>query len=220
MTALMFILTLALFLGIDALVQKRHALKERKHMVLPLSSKLLKAPKGLFYTPGHTWYKMNHDGSVTIGLSELVHKMVGEIDAVETPADEAELQTGDTLITLIQGENRISIKSPLAGRITMLNPALAWAPDHYLAESYSDGWICKMEPVTDTLPVKVAMIGQGALDWMKDEIRRFTEVIHGQMSAKAGLAHSMLDGGQLPEGVMTELDGDIWQAVEKEMFDR
>jgi len=214
----MFILTLVLFLGIDFVIQRRHARQQTPNIVMPLAPQLLKAPKGLFYTKGFTWYKMRPDGNVTIGLNELVRKMVGHIDAVETATDHSDIEAGDTLISLLQGEHRIAIKSPFAGQVTFINPALSVSPDAYLAEAYSDGWICNMTPASDSLPVKVAMIGQGAVDWMKNEIRHFTEVVHREVSSEAGLTPSMLDGGQLPEGVLSELDGNIWKAVQQEVF--
>jgi glycine cleavage system H protein len=218
MTALLFITALALFLGIDYLLQRRKARQPLVQRVLPLTSQFLQVPRGLFYTSNHVWYKVEEDGVLTMGVDELVKKTLGNVGRVETVRPGTVIKENDPLITLYQGNRRLTIKSPFAGKVKMINAALEYAPDEYLASPYEDGWVCRLEPAPDAVPVKTGIMGEAALNWMKEEIQRLTEIIHYEVNRNQGLAHSMLDGGALPEGILSEMDDKIWRAVERELF--
>src|SRR6266498_4869354 len=109
MVALFVILTIAVFVMVDSIVQWAKAKKEAggqapDRMVPAYAFEDVSAPAGLFLDPGHTWIHLTHSGAAHVGVDGFAQKLMGRIDGVDLPKVGDEVRRGDKLFAIRQGD--------------------------------------------------------------------------------------------------------------------
>lgn len=107
---------------------------------------MIQIPSDLKYTETHEWVREEDDGSITVGLSDPMQALLGEITFVELPEVEEEVKAGEELGLVESVSESIEISAPLSGTILEVNEFLKEKPDLINIDSYHDGWIFKMMP--------------------------------------------------------------------------
>src|SRR5512136_2283503 len=128
---------LILFVGFWRYVQggKKAPAAELKPQPRPVAAAgWFAVPAGVELHPGHTWARMEADGTVAVGLDDLGHSLMGPVDRMELPAAGAAVEQGAVAVTLGAGGKRIGLLSPVGGEVVAANPAASTAEGG--AESY------------------------------------------------------------------------------------
>jgi len=89
----------------------------------------LNVPAGIFISPQHAWAKIEANGTVRVGLDDLIRKVFGKIDQVQLPEAKQMIEKGETLFSLKYGDYRLKIPSPISGKITAVNSEHAEQPE-------------------------------------------------------------------------------------------
>lgn len=107
---------------------------------------MIQIPSDLKYTETHEWVREEDDGSITVGLSDPMQALLGEIVFVELPEIDQEIKMGEEIGAIESVSESIEIYSPLSGMITEVNELLRTKPNLMNLDAYHDGWIFKMMP--------------------------------------------------------------------------
>ncbi len=206
---------LILFVGFWRFVQGGKTAAETVSARLPELARAVTAgwfqvPADVALHPGHTWARMEEDGTVAVGLDDLGHRMVGAVDGLELPAPGAAVEQGARAVMLEAGGKKVGLLSPVDGEVVATNPAAAREG----AEPYGTGWLFKVRPTRWMRNKAQLLDGRAAREWVEEQGRRLTM----RLSPELALAPAMHDGGAPLPGMARELDAEHWDDVAREFF--
>jgi len=136
----------------------------------------LNVPAGVFISPQHAWAKIEPNGTVQVGLDDLVRKIFGKFDHVELPSMSQKVEKGDTLFTLKYGDYKLKIPSPLSGKVASVNSEHAEHPEWLTIKPFQLSWMCGIEPSNLAAELPDLKIGRDSVSWYQTEIDRFQEL--------------------------------------------
>lgn len=101
-------------------------------------------PADYRYTKDHEWIKV--EGSTgTIGITDYAQQELGDVVFVELPKIGAEIKTGQAFGTVESVKAVSEIFSPVSGKVTETNPALADAPEKINLDPHGAAWLIKVQ---------------------------------------------------------------------------
>ena len=238
MVALFVVLTFAAFILVDIVVQKVSYERARQAagayemaqenvgvtqgQLIPafagIDSKDFRIPKGVFFAANHTWTKVNDDGKVRIGLDDFIQKVVGKIDRIEFMNPGEEVKSGDKIIKIVQDGRSIYLKSPVDGRIAMVNRDLEADASKIKVDPYK-AWAIEVEPKHLSKDLRNMKIAESASNWFKKELKRFKEFVSTEVTATNNLVGATAQDGGIPvEGLLERMENGTWKKFEDEFL--
>ncbi|MBD3374736.1 hypothetical protein GF406_06865 [candidate division KSB1 bacterium] len=172
-------------------------------------------PDGVLAAPGHLFSLLNKDGSFRMGLDRFLTHTIGKVDAIELPQKGKQVQKGDTLLTVKQGERTISIPSPFHGTIEEINQMVSELPA-LLREEPEKSWAVAVKPNDVKSSMNLMRVGKEAKEWLMNEMNRLREFLSAQTAEPAYA--TLQDGGVPAEGVLQQMDVDSWSKFEQEFI--
>lgn len=147
------------------------------HVVSPVIAETVAAseycvPGGAFVSAGHAWAQIEADGGVCLGVDDFARKALGRIERLELPAKGARLGRGDVLCVVRRGDQRLRVRSPLAGEVTQVNGDLAAQPALVTQSPYDRGWVCVVRPTDLAADLRGLRIGHPVVEWYQEEVTR------------------------------------------------
>jgi len=201
LTMVGLIIILSIF-GIAHLVgraKKRHTTETP--VVQPMRAP--RAPFGIFIDSAHSWLRMMSDGSLRVGIDDLLADSVGTIEGVDVPAPGTKVERGETLMTLRVGKRQISIPAPISGEVVAHNDAAQSSPVTMTSDPYGLGWVLSLRTADHKEAFKPLHVGNGAIAFLKTEFSRLADFF---TSAGNSPVPVMADGGVPQRGAVAELD--------------
>ncbi|MCU0304756.1 MAG: hypothetical protein MUC56_11935 [Thermoanaerobaculales bacterium] len=133
----------------------------------------LVVPRTLFFHPGHSWARLDGDGTVTVGVDDLLLTLVGGLTAVGLPGVGDRVTAGRPALSIRGGDQELAVPSPISGRVVAVNSELGRDAARLRWRPYKEGWAYRVVP-GDRLAAELAglVIGRDAERWMAREIRR------------------------------------------------
>jgi len=167
-------------------------------------------PEGLLLHPGHTWARLAGDGTVTVGLDDFAHKLVGAA-RVKLPDLGALVMQGAASVQLTDGARGVGLLSPVDGEVLEVNRAVLEDPAR-LADPYGGGWLYRVRPARFGANAKQLFAGRAA--------RRLLSQAGEALSARINpeLGQALADGGAPVAGMARELDPERWDEVAREFL--
>lgn len=99
-----------------------------------------------YWVEKHTWARVESDGNVTIGITDVAQNLAKGIVNV-TPKDVGrKVQKGKSAGTLESGKWVGPVTSPLAGEIIEVNETVKGKPSLINEDPYGEGWFVKIKP--------------------------------------------------------------------------
>ncbi|BDG09562.1 glycine cleavage system protein H [Anaeromyxobacter paludicola] len=167
-------------------------------------------PEGLLLHPGHAWARLAGDGTVTVGLDDFAHKLVGAA-RVELPAPGTRVAQGDAAVALGDGGRSVDLLSPVDGEVVEVNRAVLEDPAR-LADPYGEGWLYRVRPARFGANAK-QLFGGGAARRL---LAQAGEALSARIEPELGQA--LADGGAPIAGMARELDPERWDEVAREFL--
>jgi CheY-like chemotaxis protein/glycine cleavage system H lipoate-binding protein len=170
--------------------QMRHKIRLIKPGTSESKSKFeLNVPAGVFVSPQHAWAKIELNGTVRVGLDDLIRKIFEKVDQVELPEAGLKIEKGETLFSLKYGDYSLKIPSPLSGKITSVNSEHSEHPEWLAIKPFELSWMCGIEPSDLARELPDLRIGLDSVDWYKKEIDRYSELSNRFMeeASRSGL---------------------------------
>lgn len=101
-------------------------------------------PQHLRYTRTHEWVQDNHDGTVTVGITDHAQDLLGDMVYVELPELDLEVEREEEMAVVESVKAASDVYAPISGKIVAVNDKLNTAPELVNKDAYDDGWLFKM----------------------------------------------------------------------------
>jgi glycine cleavage system H protein len=141
------------------------------------SKHIINVPAGVFISPSHTWINLELNGTVRLGLDDLVLKILGPVQDIEFPAIGQKVEKGDPLFAIRKGEQRLNLLSPVSGSVKSINETLDENIEYLHMKPYELGWICTLEPSNLPGDLQSMIIGADSIAWYQQEIDNFNAAL-------------------------------------------
>jgi glycine cleavage system H protein len=105
-------------------------------------------PSELFYTPSHEWVRLEIDGSITVGITDLAQDSLGELVYVDLPVVGRTVSRGESCVVVESTKAASDVYAPADGEIIARNDALSSTPQTVNEAPYGAGWLFKLKPAT------------------------------------------------------------------------
>ncbi|PKP53060.1 MAG: hypothetical protein CVT92_05675 [Bacteroidetes bacterium HGW-Bacteroidetes-1] len=176
----------------------------------------LQAPKGLLYDKSHTWAFMEKDGMVKIGMDAFMQHILGPVSRIQMLKDGEQIAKGEAFATIIQEGKQVVLRSPITGSIVAKNDAIISGDNNEII----DNWIYKIEPRNWKREIQFMLMVDQYIDWMKDEFVRFKDFLARTLHKHSPQYVNVVfqDGGELKEGLMSELGPEIWEDFQNQFL--
>ena len=120
-------------------------------------------PSDLRYTKSHEWVRpatgAASNGAVEVGISEHAQSALGDLVFVEVPEAGRALKAGEACAVVESVKAASDVYSPVSGKVTAGNAALAAQPELVNQDPYGAGWLFRVQ--TDA-PLEAASLMSAA----------------------------------------------------------
>lgn len=129
--------------------------------------------KDLYYAvEDNTWIRVNDDGTVTIGMTDIAQSMAGPILHAKTKSVGTARKKGRPIATVESGKWVGPVKSPVTGEIVEVNEGLVSDAQLMNRSPYKDGWVVKMKAGNLDEDILDLVTGDDAVTAYKDKIEK------------------------------------------------
>jgi glycine cleavage system H protein len=219
MVPVLVLLTFAALVALDHFVLSKGYLEEKsgwpaKLEMLPMPAAHERVPAEVFLQPTYTWSRIGESGAIYLGVHPTLLGLVGACCEFELRAPGEHLAKGDALARVGRGERHLTVRSPIAGRVERVNRHAAGAARWHTVERDGAPWLYRLRAERPANEVREWLSGASALEWT---CRRYHELrAYLQDAVAAGqLGTVMADGGELPVGILGEMDEGVWAGLEQ-----
>lgn len=157
-------------------------------------------PSNRFYHRGHTWVEPQSDGTVTVGIDEITHRIVGRPDAAEMPQAGSRVEAYGPGWRLLKNGVEVRVLSPVDGEVVETG-----GPD--------EPFYLRIRPATQPPDLRHLLHGREVGCWVKRELERLMRLVQ-----PAGAQATLADGGVLIHDVIAELPEAKWDRITGELF--
>jgi hypothetical protein len=155
----------------------------------------IRLPDHHLFHRGHTWVARRTDGLVDIGLDDLALRCFGRPDRLVLPQVGSELQSGDQVATVVNGDSRTRIIAPIDGEVVA-------------AGDLDEGWLCRVRPTGDELQFGHLLRGREAEVWMLRELESLQRWLSPDTAAPV-----LADGGTPVDDLADAYPDADWDAI-------
>ena len=134
-------------------------------------------PAGIFVSPNHTWVNIEMNGTARVGLDDFVRKIIKNIDEVELPKLNKNIQKGELLFSVRHDSHIINVSSPISGKVTLLNMEHVEHPEWIASKPFELSWMCCIDPSNLAEELPSLKIGVDSINWYKREIDKYNEIV-------------------------------------------
>jgi glycine cleavage system H protein len=213
MVAILFILTVTIFLVIDYIIKKKEQ-PQPEAQTLPEDGRAsgpVSIVSGPYFHPTHSWAKVTDD-LVTVGIDEFTQKMIGKIQQIDVPKVGSYLHQGQTAWRLSRGKRTLPQSAPVEGEVVAINEELFRNPSRINDSPYGSGWILKIRPNSLRQNLKNLLSGETARQWLENARAQFVMRFANEVGPVCQ------DGGELIDNAGELLTDTEWNEVLEEYF--
>jgi len=168
---------------------------------------------GFLFHPGHTWVRLEEDGTATLGVTDVIAHLAGRLASVDLPPPGIDLARTEEAWTLNSANGRkLTQKMPLSGKVIAANHSIRKEPGRLLDDPYGAGWLLKTTIRGLGAALRDLKGGPGAQARL-DEIRTRLAT-----RLQPALGHAALDGGTWVRAFGDELDDRQWRQFKEEIL--
>ncbi len=103
-------------------------------------------PQELRYTASHEWVRLEADGSLTVGITDLAQDSLGELVYVELPAVGRTVTAKESCAVVESTKAASDVYAPIAGEVIATNDQLSAEPQSVNKSPYDAGWLFRIKP--------------------------------------------------------------------------
>ena len=118
----------------------------------------------------HTWIRVNGDGTVTLGMTDVAQNLAGPLLHVKPKRVGRTRPRGKPVATVESSKWVGPVKSPVSGEIVEVNDELAKDARIVNRSPYRAGWIVKMKPSSLDEEMKDLLTGDAAVEAYRKRI--------------------------------------------------
>ncbi|MGB9456105.1 MAG: hypothetical protein WCB12_08690 [Bryobacteraceae bacterium] len=158
-------------------------------------------PLDRFYHRGHTWARVDRDGTVLVGLDELGKRLLGRPDALRLPKPGRRVHANGTAFQVRRRNAKVRVMCPVDGKVVEDGSA-------------ERGWYLRIKPDSKNVQAfQHLLCGAEIKPWIQHEIERLQLALTAE-----GAAPALADGGVPVADIAAAYPTADWDAVCGEMF--
>jgi len=211
MVIALVILTLIVCLTVEALRRSRSAPMPESQVS---EAKVAVAAEVIerYLHPGHTWALVQGPKDITVGVDDIVQRLIGKVESIEIRPQGSLVAQGDALVTLRRGQRSLTLVAPVSGTLVEINKRLEDHASLVNDSPYDKGWIAKVLPARLGVELRNLLKGAMAERWM--------EGVRAQVGQWFGpkLGMVLQDGGQWIENPGEMLNDKEWSELAATVF--
>jgi glycine cleavage system H protein len=219
MTVIFVVMTILLFLTLDAVVRRVRARKAVPAAFAQTARPAfpVRIPEGIFFARSHTWMNLFPSGKIRLGVDDFVGRLLDhpQVEYLKGAGDS--VNKGDALFALSEGGRTLTVHAPMAGRIVSVNEELPARPELLKENLFSDGWAFTIQPERPS-ELRQMLLGEETGKWIAEEFRRLRDVFAAVPSEGQLVPALLQDGGPPVAGALKQMDADVWQNFEEEFL--
>ncbi|MEW5805775.1 MAG: hypothetical protein AB1756_00215 [Acidobacteriota bacterium] len=123
-----------------------------------------------------------------------------------------------TLATIVQGNRRIDLASPIDGVINLINEEVLSDPEILRKDPYKTGWLLEVRPANILENIQKLKIASEASTWIERELKRFAEFLALYIRGPQELGVTIQDGGEYIPRIVEKMDDHQFIAFTKRFF--
>lgn len=213
MTVLLVLFTLILFLTVDHFVQKKRtvpaAVRDAAGARTELTDRFqIRIPEDVSLATNHVWMRSNQDGTVTIGLDEVLSRVVGAAQTISIPREGDPVLPVATAIAVGVHDRSLRLASPASGHVVESNQEVLKNPSLILNDPYGEGWLMRVKSGNGDLAASKKYIVHSPIEWLREQAALVRDFI--VTNAQVGQPAMLQEGGLPTEGVLQQLHKDVW----------
>ncbi len=97
------------------------------------------------FSSNHLWVRLEDDSRATVGLSEHLQEMLGEIYSLRLLEEGEEVVKDESFISVEARNGRRVLKAPVSGEVIEVNYEVLEVPEIINEDPLSEGWLVKIE---------------------------------------------------------------------------
>jgi len=168
--------------------------------------------EGLHYHRGHTWARVEEDGTVTVGLDDFARRLLGPARQVRLPDVGGWIDQGERGAAVRVDGREAELIAPVEGEVLAVNAELGAHPQLATDDPYGRGWLMRLRPVHLASDLRNLLSGSLARRFMEDA----REVLDLRLMALSGSV--LHDGGEPAADLALHLPGADWQRLVGELL--
>jgi len=103
-------------------------------------------PTDRYYSSEHEWALLNHDETVSFGITEYAKDELGDLVFLELPALGTSLQKMQKLGEVESVKSVSDLFSPISGEVVEINQNAIDNPEIINEDPYGEGWLLILKP--------------------------------------------------------------------------
>ena len=216
MVVLLVLLTFAVFIGIDILLNReKYAFQVETPPPQQVPSPVVagvQVPEHLHYHLGHTWAAAEGSHRFRVGIDEFAACFLGTITRVETPMRGRWFGQGERGWTLSAGDRQAALPAPVEGEVVEVNEYALAHPEKISSDPYGEGWLLVVRTTEPSVSLRNLLDGSLARRWMEEAVAELRQAF-----APAAVP-TAADGGLLMPGIGARLDLEQWERLKTRFF--
>ncbi len=217
-----FVLTVFLFfISVDLIVLKiqgkNHPAFEPSFSQFDLSifdGNNFTIPANIFISKGHTWFKKNKDGLISIGIDSFGTMALGTLSILKCAELGKELKRGEMIFEGAYGNKIVKFLSPVNGTVKSVNTNII---GQKISNPYKT-WGVQLFSKDFPINREVSLSGIEASNWMKKEYIKLKSFIESHSPKIELVGATMFDGGSLSNDMASLLVDQNANDFEKEFL--
>ncbi len=157
-------------------------------------------PPDRLYHRGHTWVRLEPDGTATVGLDDFGCSLIGYPDSLKLPSPGARLKLNGAAWQICKSGAAIRILSPLDGEVIETG-----GPEQ--------GWYLRLKRVGTEFDIRHLFSIEVARPWILREMERLQLFLTAE-----GLGLSLADGGEAVSDIRSAYPRADWETIWGDMF--
>ncbi|MBS1856747.1 MAG: glycine cleavage system protein H [Acidobacteria bacterium] len=220
MTVILVLATFLVFIVLDYVLNRRHALA-----TVPVAAPEgvpeafvgdyvdgFHVPAGISYHSGHSWVMRERKGLVRIGADEFAAALAGKVEQIELPKPGTWIRQGQKFLSFVRNGERTEMVSPTEGEVTEINREILTNPALLRQDPYGKGWLLSVH-VPDEENTSRNLVPKALVrEWMRQAV----ESLYSRQPALAGAVAA--DGGRPADDLLASIPNADWKSITKEYF--
>ncbi len=125
-------------------------------------------PEDRLYSEEHLWVKKERGGRVSVGVSDFLQRLYGEILDLELPEEGEEFERGDAFGSIETPKGVEELIAPVSGEVVEINEELLDDPEIINEDPYGEGWLLKLK-LSDPEELEELMSADEYEDYLEEE---------------------------------------------------
>ncbi|CAJ1413253.1 unnamed protein product, partial [Effrenium voratum] len=97
-----------------------------------------------YFTKTQEWFQVEDEGVVTVGITQVAQRALGEIVYCRLPEPGTRFKVMDSMATLEALKSVGEVHSPVAGEVLEVNPRLERQPCLVTRQPLTEGWLVRL----------------------------------------------------------------------------